>query len=174
MLSGYSTRMMDLFLTGSMEELQNECDKTNTDVHQSVNTLSLMEKVFSHEMFKKYNDEINNVVKSINVPRQTETQTQMNPLNEMEQITSMFSQMFNINPKNTTVDNNLDDEVDDTLDNDLDDEVDDDLDDTLDENLNTTPSLQTSQTSQTSQTAETTETKDGQQGQQGQQQCSIS
>ena len=58
MLSGYSTRMMDLFLSGAIDELKQE-----TPTQQShISTLTLMNKVFEHEMFKDVEEELNKVV----------------------------------------------------------------------------------------------------------------
>jgi hypothetical protein len=61
MLSGYSTRMMDLFLTSSIEDLKNALGQNNTSETplKNASTVSLMEKVFDHPMFEQYNDEIN-------------------------------------------------------------------------------------------------------------------
>jgi len=54
MLGGFSTRLMDLFLTGSLEDIQAEINSTPvTSEKVSPTTISLMEKVFSHEMFTK-------------------------------------------------------------------------------------------------------------------------
>lgn len=49
-LSGFSTRMMDLFLSGSIDELKTvvSTDNTKTDA----NTVSLVMKVFEHKMFE--------------------------------------------------------------------------------------------------------------------------
>ena len=59
MLSGYSTRMMDLFLTSSIEDLKNALgQQTTTTPLKNASTISLMEKVFEHPMFEQYNDEI--------------------------------------------------------------------------------------------------------------------
>jgi hypothetical protein len=51
MLSGYSTRMVDLFLSGNLDELKNISDNTKTD-----NTIDLINKALTHSMFEKYND----------------------------------------------------------------------------------------------------------------------
>jgi hypothetical protein len=56
MLSGYSTRMMDLFLTSSIGDLKNVLGQQTT--LKNASTISLMEKVFEHSMFDQYNDEI--------------------------------------------------------------------------------------------------------------------
>jgi hypothetical protein len=63
MLSGYSTRMLDLFLCGNISKLQDEFqDKKNIeDTEDTENkittqtTLSLLNKALEHEMFKDYN-----------------------------------------------------------------------------------------------------------------------
>jgi hypothetical protein len=60
MLSGYSTRMMDLFLTSSIEDQKNALGTQSTETPlKNASTVSLMEKVFEHPMFEQYNDEIN-------------------------------------------------------------------------------------------------------------------
>ena len=56
MLSGYSTRMMDLFLTSSIDDLKNTLGTEKPLKHAS--SISLMEKVFEHPMFEQYNDSI--------------------------------------------------------------------------------------------------------------------
>jgi hypothetical protein len=155
MLSGYSTRMMDLFLTGSMEELQNECNEsTNTTDKMNAHTLSLMEKVFSHEMFVPYDDEICNIVNTLSIsshssstssppsstssppsppsPPSTSSSTDLPTVsNEMEQIQSLFSQMFNMKNMESMVSNN-NNKNNDANDNDNDNELDDELDDDTD------------------------------------------
>jgi len=62
MLSGYSTRMLDLFLCGNISKLQEEFqDKQNTIETENINkhttqtTLTLLNKALEHEMFKDYN-----------------------------------------------------------------------------------------------------------------------
>lgn len=57
MLSGYSTRMLDLFLTGSLSELVNESVNQSVKVQQP-STLSLIEKIYENKMFDEYNEEI--------------------------------------------------------------------------------------------------------------------
>jgi hypothetical protein len=57
MLSGYSTRMMDLFLTSSIEELKKEASIVKNE-KTSPTTLSLMENIYTHTMFDNFNDEI--------------------------------------------------------------------------------------------------------------------
>lgn len=64
MLSGYSTRMLDLFLSGNIEELKQEQNQEqNNDSEiidyatlQKQNTLTMLEKVLSHEIFESYNE----------------------------------------------------------------------------------------------------------------------
>jgi len=59
MLSGYSTRMMDLFLTSSIEDLKNALGQQSTEVPlRNASTISLMEKIFEHPMFEQYNDDM--------------------------------------------------------------------------------------------------------------------
>lgn len=63
MLSGYSTRMLDLFLCGNISKLQEEFqDKQNIeDIEDTKNiittqtTLTLLNKALEHDMFKDYN-----------------------------------------------------------------------------------------------------------------------
>jgi len=61
MLSGYSTRMLDLFLCGSLSKLQEEFqDKQNenevdNNKYKQVTTIALLNKALEHEMFKDYN-----------------------------------------------------------------------------------------------------------------------
>jgi len=61
MLSGYSTRMLDLFLCGSLSKLEEEFqDKQNENEvddnkYNQVTTITLLNKVLEHEMFKDYN-----------------------------------------------------------------------------------------------------------------------
>jgi hypothetical protein len=54
MLSGYSTRMMDLFLTSSLNEIQSSIPAQK----EKTNTLSLMESIYSNEMFEKVEKQI--------------------------------------------------------------------------------------------------------------------
>jgi hypothetical protein len=76
MVSGYSTRMMDLFLTSSIEEMQNELNMNNLT---NANTLTLMEKIYTHNMFEIYNDKINNIVnKQISVTYKKEIDSPAN------------------------------------------------------------------------------------------------
>lgn len=58
MLSGYSTRMLDLFLSGNVEELNKENVKEDVDnsTLQKQNTLTMLEKVLTHEMFESYQE----------------------------------------------------------------------------------------------------------------------
>jgi hypothetical protein len=53
MVSGYSTRMMELFLTGGLEEIgPQEIKDQEPGVLKIHNTLSLLEKVLTHDMFE--------------------------------------------------------------------------------------------------------------------------
>lgn len=61
-LSGYSTRMMDLFLSGNVDELKQTVNIT-PEQKQKNTTLELFQKAVNHEMFEKYNDTINNFFK---------------------------------------------------------------------------------------------------------------
>ena len=71
MVSGYSTRMMDLFLTSSIEDMQKEIG-TNTTTPNTPTTLTLMEKIYTHDMFVNYNDIISKVIdKQISVTYKT-------------------------------------------------------------------------------------------------------
>lgn len=54
MLSGYSTRMLDLFLSGNIDEMKNECVNTNESTYKQKTTLDLLNKALEHEMFEKY------------------------------------------------------------------------------------------------------------------------
>ena len=58
MVSGYSTRMLDLFISGTLNELQ-ECDDCTKN---SSSTLTLVDKALKHEMFEKINDSLKNLV----------------------------------------------------------------------------------------------------------------
>jgi len=62
MLSGYSTRMLDLFLCGKLSKLQEEfqdkqnvedTNNTNKEIN-NVTTLTLLNKALNHDMFKDY------------------------------------------------------------------------------------------------------------------------
>jgi hypothetical protein len=55
MLSGYSTRMLDLFLSGNVDELNKE-NNVDEKTLQERNTLSMLEKVLNHDMFKPYKE----------------------------------------------------------------------------------------------------------------------
>jgi hypothetical protein len=63
MLSGYSTRMLDLFLSADLETLQNEFTNNDSSEDSENNkkekntTLSLLNKALNHQMFEKYCDE---------------------------------------------------------------------------------------------------------------------
>jgi hypothetical protein len=66
MLSGYSTRMLDLFLTGDINNLNeletnDETEDTEENNFTQKTTLDLINKALSHEMFEKYNDVFNNL-----------------------------------------------------------------------------------------------------------------
>jgi hypothetical protein len=66
MLSGYSTRMLDLFLSGNVNEMQNELsnkeEEEDTDNKLENNsTITLLNKALEHDMFEKYNDMFNNL-----------------------------------------------------------------------------------------------------------------
>ena len=67
MLSGYSTRMMDLFLTQPIDELKNSlgmntnANPTDKKSLEKATTLSLMEKVYDHSMFEPINQSIINL-----------------------------------------------------------------------------------------------------------------
>ena len=64
LLSGYSTRMLDLFLCGNLSKLQEEFqDKQNVENTEDKDkqngntqtTLTLLNKALNHDMFKDYN-----------------------------------------------------------------------------------------------------------------------
>ena len=72
MLSGFSTRMMDLFLSGSVNELKEDAEDTE-DVENNIEenknkktTSEVFEKALNHEMFTPFNqlitDKINNIL----------------------------------------------------------------------------------------------------------------
>ena len=69
MLSGYSARMLDLFLSADIETLQTEFsnikennnDETEQKVIEQTTTLTLLNKALNHEMFEKYLDDFNNL-----------------------------------------------------------------------------------------------------------------
>ena len=67
MLSGYSTRMLDLFLSGDtnkLEELKTKSNKVPENEEYSykqTTTLDLLNKALKHEMFEKYLEEFNNL-----------------------------------------------------------------------------------------------------------------
>ena len=63
MLSGYSTRMLDLFLSADIETMKTELTNNQEDDNLNLNnidkktTLDLLNKALNHEMFEKYLDE---------------------------------------------------------------------------------------------------------------------
>ena len=70
MLSGYSTRMLDLFLTGDIKNLDELQTNTNDDNKESADkdnnykqktTIDLVNKALTHEMFEKYNNLFNSL-----------------------------------------------------------------------------------------------------------------
>jgi hypothetical protein len=121
MLSGYSTRMMDLFLSGSVDTLASEFDndvEIKLNNKQKPTTLEIMQKVFEHDMFDCYLHEMHHLVYK-NQPK-----TDNNDFASM--FTSMFSTMFQkgTQEKKNNLDKDIDEDED--LDGDLDDELDDD------------------------------------------------
>ena len=55
MLSGYSTRMLDLFLSGNIDSLQTELkDGEKIEKYEKKTTLDLLNKALNHEMFQEY------------------------------------------------------------------------------------------------------------------------
>ena len=64
MLSGYSPRMMDLFLTSNIESIQNE----NQSEQIVPNTLTLMEAVYQNKMFDKINDKLEDLFDNLLCP----------------------------------------------------------------------------------------------------------
>jgi len=69
MLSGYSPRMLDLFLTGDLDTIENEfknyeneTDNSETNVTlKDRSTLSLLNRALNHEMFEPYNELFNDL-----------------------------------------------------------------------------------------------------------------
>jgi hypothetical protein len=63
MLSGYSTRMLDLFLSADLKTLETEfvqaTNKTNEEIYQRRTPTNLMNKALEHKMFEKYVEEFN-------------------------------------------------------------------------------------------------------------------
>jgi hypothetical protein len=57
MLSGFSTRMMDLFLQGNLDELKNTSNVPE-EVKQKNTTKELFEKALNHQMFETVSDKI--------------------------------------------------------------------------------------------------------------------
>jgi hypothetical protein len=57
LLSGFSTRMMDLFLQGNLDELKNSTNVPE-EVKQKNTTVELFEKALNHVMFENVNDQI--------------------------------------------------------------------------------------------------------------------
>ncbi len=78
MLGGFSTRLLDLFLTGSLEDIQKEIEATQDKNSGNVapSTVSLMEKVFSHEMFTKIEGQFNFVSVQKTEPVETDKNTE--------------------------------------------------------------------------------------------------
>jgi uncharacterized protein (DUF488 family) len=56
MLSGYSTRMLDLFLTSKLEEMTEE----NIEKYKKNTTMEMFLKMLDNDMFIEYNDLIKN------------------------------------------------------------------------------------------------------------------
>jgi hypothetical protein len=56
MLSGYSTRMLDLFLTSQLDEMTEE----NVEKHKKNTTFEMFLKMLENDMFNEYNDIIKN------------------------------------------------------------------------------------------------------------------
>jgi hypothetical protein len=67
MLSGYSTRMLDLFLSADLEKLQDEFVQAtnetneNEEMYTRKTPTNLMNKALEHKMFEKYLEEFNNL-----------------------------------------------------------------------------------------------------------------
>jgi len=61
MLSGYSTRMLDLFLSADLTTMQTEfsniIQNNNEEIKEKKTTLTLLNKALNHEMFEKYNND---------------------------------------------------------------------------------------------------------------------
>ena len=118
MLSGYSTRMMDLFLSGSVDTLATEFENNidnKLNNKQKPTTLEIMQKVFEHDMFDCYLHEMHELV----------YKNQPKPDNNV--FASMFTSMFSTilqkdtqkgtHEENINIGEDLDDELDDELDN---------------------------------------------------------
>jgi hypothetical protein len=150
MVSGNSTRMMDLFLTSTIEEMQQEFNKVNDN--KKLNTLSLMEKMYTHQMFNNYNDKITNIVsKQISLKYKTPRDSPANDSfgdmikqmmsgmggvnNNMMNMNDIMSNMMNMN--NTNTDNNNDNYNDKVNDKENDDNLDDEIDEELNDKQNT-------------------------------------
>jgi hypothetical protein len=62
LLSGFSTRLLDLFLTSPFEDFKLELSLHNIhNVQNDKSTLTILNKILTHNMFTLYNDEINNL-----------------------------------------------------------------------------------------------------------------
>ncbi len=64
MLSGFSTRMMDLFLQGNLDELKN-VSNVSEEVKQKNTTKDLFEKALAHEMFESINEQMKTKLEEI-------------------------------------------------------------------------------------------------------------
>jgi hypothetical protein len=155
MVSGNSTRMMDLFLTSTIEEMQKEFSNISNTPNTKPNTLTMMEKIYTHDMFNNYNDKISKIVdKIISIKYKTPVDS---PTNDMfgDMIKQMMGSMDNISQDNMNmskmfsnmmnINTNTDEEIDIDVTNvrfdkenntnknaDLDDELDEELDEELD------------------------------------------
>jgi hypothetical protein len=64
MLSGFSTRMMDLFLQGNLDELKN-VSNVPEEVKQQNTTKELFEKALNHQMFENINEQMKTKLEEI-------------------------------------------------------------------------------------------------------------
>jgi hypothetical protein len=64
MLSGFSTRMMDLFLRGNLDDLKSSTN-VSEEVKQKNTTKDLFEKAIVHEMFESINDKIKTTLEEL-------------------------------------------------------------------------------------------------------------
>ncbi len=142
MVSGNSTRMIDLFLTSTIEQMQEEFNKIDNKTNST--TVSLMEKIYTYDMFVNYNDKIMQVVdKQMFITYKTLVESpvndsfgemikqmmsgmggvQNNNMMNMNDIMSNMMNMTNLNKddKNVKETNDLDDELDEELDEELND-----------------------------------------------------
>ena len=143
MISGYSTRLMDLFLTSTIEEMQKEISQKET----TQTTLTLIEKIYTHDIFVNYENKIIEVInKQIEskYKKPVDVDVDVPPINDigdmikkmmsgmgginnnmmnvdgMPDMNDIMGNMMNMNKtnENKTNDNNdLDDELDEGLDN---------------------------------------------------------